>query len=199
MSKKIKLKPYKGSGSIKDWVHILLIAKEKRRARAYTVLLLIIMIGLVAYFMSKTNSQSELSVQQEVPDIPFTTEGELVFISRISSDTLAIIDIEVADNIQERARGLMYRQALPDNGGMLFIHDYEEMQSFWMKNTYIPLDILFVNAQKEIVTIHVNTTPMKEWSYASTLPALYVVEVNAGFCARHGITEGDKIEYSLTD
>lgn len=199
MSKKIKLKPFKVAGPIKGADHNGISRKKKSYVRIYIILLIIIVIGLVAYFMSKTNSQSELSVQQEVPDIPFTTEGELVFISRISSDTLAIIDIEVADDIQERARGLMYRQALPDNGGMLFIHDYEEMQSFWMKNTYIPLDILFVNAQKEIVTIHVNTTPMKEWSYASTLPALYVVEVNAGFCARHGITEGDKIEYSLTD
>jgi hypothetical protein len=81
---------------------------------------------------------------------------------------------------------------------MLFINSEEEMQSFWMKNTYIPLDMIFVNANKEIVTIHVNTTPLKEWNYTSTKPALYVVEVNAGFTNRHGIGTGDKIDFVIT-
>jgi uncharacterized membrane protein (UPF0127 family) len=64
-----------------------------------------------------------------------------------------------------------------------------------MKNTYIPLDIIFVNSEKIIVTIHPNTRPLKEWSYASTQPSLYVVEVNAGFCNRHHIRSGDRIAF----
>ncbi len=116
-------------------------------------------------------------MQSETIDIPFRKQGELFFTSQQNGDTLAMIDIEVADNDQLRARGLMYRRTLPENAGMLFIQSMEEMQSFWMKNTYIPLDILFVNRDKEIVTIHANTTPLKEWNYASTKPAIYVVEV----------------------
>lgn len=171
--------------------------KKKNNRRMYVVALLIVTIGLMAYFLLRTDSQTGTLVQPEVPDIPFIKEGELVFISGASSDTLAVIDIELADDNVKRARGLMYRRSMPENGGMLFIQDHEEMQSFWMKNTYIPLDMLFVNADKEIVTIHVNTTPLKEWSYASTEPALYIVEVNAGFTSRHGIRTGDKIEFAI--
>ncbi|HCB88353.1 MAG TPA: DUF192 domain-containing protein, partial [Porphyromonadaceae bacterium] len=120
------------------------------------------------------------------------------FLSAQNNDTLSVIDIEVADNNQRRARGLMYRKSLPADAGMLFVFDEEEIQGFWMKNTYIPLDMLFVNADNEIITIHTNTAPLKEWNYASTRPALYVVEVNAGYCAQKQITEGDKIIFELS-
>jgi hypothetical protein len=57
--------------------------------------------------------------------------------------------------------------------------------------------MLFVNANNEIITIHANTAPLREWNYASTKPALYVVEVNAGYCIQKNITEGDKINFSI--
>lgn len=195
MSKKNKLKPFKVAGTIKGSTRNEIAGKKKSKMRLYIVFLLIIAIGTVVYFMIKTNPRADGSALQETVDAPFTKEGELAFISRGSSDTLATIDIEIADNNQKRARGLMYRHTLPENGGMLFIHDHEEVQGFWMKNTYIPLDILFVNKEKEIVTIHMNTTPMKEWSYASSEPALYVVEVNAGFTSRYSVNIGDSIEF----
>lgn len=131
-------------------------------------------------------------------EISFNKQGTLAFLSAQNNDTLSVIDIEVADNNQRRARGLMYRKSLPADAGMLFVFDEEEIQGFWMKNTYIPLDMLFVNAGNEIITIHVNTAPLKEWNYASSQPALYVVEVNAGYCAQKQITEGDKIVFELS-
>jgi uncharacterized membrane protein (UPF0127 family) len=131
-------------------------------------------------------------------EISFNKQGTLAFLSAQNNDTLSVIDIEVADNNQRRARGLMYRKSLPADAGMLFVFDEEEIQGFWMKNTYIPLDMLFVNADNEIITIHANTAPLKEWNYASTRPALYVVEVNAGYCAQKQITEGDKIIFELS-
>lgn len=173
--------------------------RKKNNRNIYLIVFLIVIVaGLAVYFLQKSGSQSEISTQSETIDIPFQKQGELFFTSQQNSDTLARIDIEVADNDQLRARGLMYRRSLPENGGMLFTQNREEIQSFWMKNTYIPLDILFVNANKEIVTIHSNTTPLKEWNYASTQPALYVVEVNAGFSNRHGISTGDRIEFTIT-
>ena len=82
---------------------------------------------------------------------------------------------------------------MKENHGMLFIFPYEAEQSFWMKNTVIALDMIFVNSKLEIVKIHHNTTPFSEQSYSSGKPAEYVVEVNAGYSNRMGIKEGDKI------
>ncbi len=172
--------------------------RKKSNRKMYLITLLIVMAGLVIYFTLKPDISTEKPMPSEALDISFHKQGELMFIGQSTSDTLAIIDIEVADDNQKRARGLMYRKSLPVTGGMLFTHDMEQIQSFWMKNTYIPLDMIFVNSDKVIVTIHPNTTPMKEWSYASLEPALYVVEVNAGFCARHGISEGDNIDFVLS-
>lgn len=172
--------------------------KRKNSRNIYLAVLLVIAIGLVLFLLRKSNSDTEVISQSESLDIPFKKQGELLFISQQNNDTLAIIDIEVADDNQSRARGLMYRRTLPENAGMLFLQDREEMQSFWMKNTYISLDMLFVDANKEIVTIHANTTPLKEWSYASTKPSIYVVEVNAGFVNRHSISTGDKIAFTIS-
>lgn len=175
------------------------MSKRKKTNRGlFLIILLIAIAGSTIYFLQRSGTAQEVSSQTEAIDIPFRKQGDLFFTSQLNSDTLARIDIEVADNDQSRARGLMYRRSLPENAGMLFTQRMEEMQSFWMKNTYIPLDILFVNANKEIVTIHANTTPLKEWNYASTEPSLYVVEVNAGFSGRHGIRTGDKIEFVIT-
>lgn len=164
------------------------------------IILLLIGSSIILYVTQRSDKQGVIgiipSAEDQMTDIPFRKQGELFFTSQ-NGDTLAMIDIEVADNNQSRARGLMYRRSLPENAGMLFIQGMEEMQSFWMKNTYIPLDILFVNADKKIVTIHANTAPLKEWNYASTEPALYVVEVNAGFTNRHGIRTGDAIEFVI--
>ncbi len=172
--------------------------KKKSNRSIYLIVLLIVIAGLAVYFTQRGSGDQEIFTESEVMDIPFRKQGELSFISQPSGDTLAMIDIEVADDSQLRARGLMYRRSIPENAGMLFVQGMEEIQSFWMKNTYIPLDILFVDANKEIVTIHANTTPLKEWNYASTKPALYVVEVNAGFSNRHNISIGDRIEFMIT-
>ena len=123
----------------------------------------------------------------------FTKEGEVVFIS--GGAAIKKIDVEVADNEADRNRGLMYRPYMPDSVGMLFIFEQSEPQSFWMKNTIIPLDILYVNENKEIVYIHKNTTPYSEQSLPSYENAQYVVEVNGGFTDRYGIKVGDSISF----
>ena len=122
----------------------------------------------------------------------FKKEGELTFVDSVGTQ-LSKIDIEIADNDYERQLGLMNRQSMEEMQGMLFIFPNETFQSFWMRNTLFSLDILFVNSNKEIVTIHRNTTPLSEQSYPSTAPSIYVVEVNAGFCDRQNIKLGDKI------
>lgn len=122
----------------------------------------------------------------------FNKQGELSFTDSLNQFK-SKIDIEIADDDDKRMTGLMFRDKLAENQGMLFIFPEEDPQSFWMKNTVLPLDIIFVNAKQEIVKIHKNTTPYSEQSYASGKPAQYVVEVNAGYCEKNNIKEGDKI------
>jgi hypothetical protein len=107
------------------------------------------------------------------------------------------LDIEIADNDEERMRGLMDRQNLPDNAGMLFIFPNEEPRSFWMKNTFISLDIIYINSRKEIGSIQKYTQPKSTYSIPSEKPAMYVLEVNAGFTDKNGINAGDKIDFSF--
>ena len=159
-------------------------------------LLAVVAIAAVVVFfiMNQKESNPNFIAQDSAPT--FKKEGELLFINSTAGDTLATIDIEIADNDQKTAQGLMYRSSMPQNAGMLFLMPREDIQGFWMRNTYIALDMIFVNSKMEIVTIHPNTTPMKESSYTSTAPALYVVEVNAGFCHNNRIVKGDKIDFT---
>jgi uncharacterized membrane protein (UPF0127 family) len=105
------------------------------------------------------------------------------------------IDIQIANNDFDRELGLMFRKQMDENKGMLFIFPEEARQSFWMRNTLISLDMIFVNALNKIVTIHRNTQTLSDQSYPSTAPAKYVLEVNGGYCTKHDIKEGDKINF----
>lgn len=125
----------------------------------------------------------------------FIKQGELKFISKDGKKIISQIDIELAANDEKRTQGLMWRREMEENQGMLFVMEQQEMQSFWMLNTYIPLDILFVDELRQIVTIRSNTKPQSLDPVTSDKPALYVVEVNAGYCRKHGISVGDKIEF----
>ena len=107
------------------------------------------------------------------------------------------IDIEVADDDAERAQGLMNRPWMEETQGMLFIMENEERQSFWMRNTIIPLDIIYVSADKRIVSIAKDTQPFSEKSIPSAGPAKYVVEVIAGFSDKYGLKAGDRIEFEI--
>src|SRR5699024_12235641 len=96
-------------------------------------------------------------------------------------DTISTINVAIADNDQERNQGLMDVRNLPADKGMLFIFDENKPRGFWMANTPLPLDIIFVNADKEIVRIHHNAQPFSEKSLTTDKPAQYVIETNAGY------------------
>lgn len=104
------------------------------------------------------------------------------------------VTVEIADSPAKRSFGLMYRKELPEFHGMLFLFPREETQSFWMKNTPLSLDIIFIDSTLEIVEIAHSTTPFSEQSLSSGRPAQFVLEVNGGFCRRHGIQVGDRVE-----
>ncbi|MBI1936316.1 DUF192 domain-containing protein [Candidatus Woesearchaeota archaeon] len=105
------------------------------------------------------------------------------------------INVEIADDENERNNGLMFRKELDKDSGMLFTFNDEDYRTFWMKDTLIPLDIIFINKDWKIIDIK-NAVPCKEDPcrlYHSSLPAKYVLEVNAGFAQRNDIEPGDKI------
>ena len=127
----------------------------------------------------------------------FTKQGELQFISRENGEVAQAIDIEVKRDPLERNTGMMWRRSMKENQGMLFIMDQPEPQSFWMRNTYISLDIIFVDEDFRILNIRANAQPQTLESQTSIGDALYVVEVIGGFCEKNGIAAGDEIRFQL--
>lgn len=115
-----------------------------------------------------------------------------------NSTVIARVFVEVPDEREEFARGLMFRSHLPWNAGMLFAFDEEEPRRFWMKNTLIPLDMIFIDSSSKIIDIKENVPPCKQEecpTYPSREPAQYVLEVNAGFVREMGIKIGDQLRY----
>jgi uncharacterized membrane protein (UPF0127 family) len=165
------------------------------------ILLLIITIGFMIMFVNpvKKPSLKSASIVYEQPAVPakpvFRKDGELRFLEGKTSKVRSAIDIEIADNIAEREQGLMFRDTMAQNAGMLFLMETEEIQAFWMKNTILSLDIIFVDSDRRIVSIKSNCKPYSLDQIESVKPALYVVEVNAGYTAKQGINAGDMISF----
>lgn len=122
--------------------------------------------------------------------LEFTSSVEFL---NSAGELISEVEVAVADDDQSRSEGLMDVHDLPGNSGMLFIFDDEEPRSFWMANTPLSLDIIYINSEYEIVRIHRNTPPYSNENIQSGEPAKYVVEVNAGYTMRHDIVEGTTI------
>lgn len=162
-------------------------ATMQRRSWLLLLLILPLIAGVVFSIVPKPSPK--------MSGPAFVKQGELRFLSKDGKKIIATIDIELAANDEKRTRGLMWRRKMEENQGMLFVMEQQEIQSFWMLNTYIPLDIIFVDEQRQIVTIRSNTQPQSLDPVTSDQPALYVVEVNAGYCRKNGISVGDRIEF----
>lgn len=161
-------------------------------ARIAGVLLIVLLLAYLANVYIVKNRTRKIADRIEKAEPQFIKEGVLAFLSS-EGDTIRVIDLEIADDSPSRQQGLMYRSSMSDKRGMLFIFEREAKQSFWMKNTKMSLDILYISGNKEIVTIYKHTQPYSTTSIPSFKPALYVVELSAGFCDRYGVKEGDKI------
>lgn len=107
----------------------------------------------------------------------------------------AAVKVEIADTPDTRELGLMYRNHLGDNAGMLFIFPSPSATQFWMKNTVIPLDMLFADSNRKVVGIVANAQPYSEALLGGFGGTLYVLEVNGGYAAGHAIAVGDRLEF----
>ncbi len=125
----------------------------------------------------------------------FSKDGELFFLKKNTNEVIGKIDIEISYDEAEAETGMMHRNILGEDQGMLFILEKNIERSFWMKNTLIPLDIIFADSSKQIFKIYKEAKPLSEELIHSDKPVKCTIEVKAGYCERLGIQEGDTIRY----
>ncbi|WP_242205919.1 DUF192 domain-containing protein [Aestuariivivens insulae] len=151
-----------------------------------------LLLLLCASFSVTACKKEKKAIKQT--EVAFKKEGELTIFK--SDSTSVRLNIEIADTEYETQTGLMYRNSMAETQAMLFIFEDEQPRSFYMKNTSIPLDIIFIDANKTIVSFQKNAKPFDERSLPSNVPAKYVLEVNAGLVDRWNLKVGNTINYS---
>jgi len=129
-------------------------------------------------------------------EIEFKKEGELTLYKSTSDSIIAKLDIEIADTDYDVQTGLMYRNSMKENRGMLFVFPSMQERFFYMKNTRIALDLIYLDEKKTIVSFQENAKPLDEASLPSQVPAQYVLEINAGLAEKWLLEIGDRIEYT---
>tara|TARA_B100000497_G_scaffold126090_1_gene164028 strand:- start:1262 stop:1795 length:534 start_codon:yes stop_codon:yes gene_type:complete len=120
----------------------------------------------------------------------FIKEGIGYFLSNLG-DTIAKFQIELAESNKDIQIGMMWRKKMSKDMGMLFLMPEEKIQSFWMKNTYLPLDIIYINSENRVVSVIDNAKPMSESPMPSKEPAIFILEISGGECAKLGIQPGN--------
>ncbi len=140
-------------------------------------------------FCCKENDPEKI----RTPTIAFTKEGTIQLFKQKSDTLITSFDVEIAETDYETETGLMYRERLDENHAMFFVFPQEGMHSFYMKNTLIPLDIIFLKADSTIASFQKNAKPFDETGLSSGVPVKFVLEINAGLADRWSLAEGDRI------
>ncbi|MCM4169577.1 hypothetical protein KCTC52924_00358 [Arenibacter antarcticus] len=153
---------------------------------------------LIAIFTIVVSCKEDEKAIIKTESIAFKKEGSLKIVQQETDSILASLDIEIADNEYETATGLMYRSSMEAKQAMLFIFEDVAMRSFYMKNTEIALDILYIDDNKKIVSFQKNAQPFNESGLSSKVPAKYVLEINAGMSDKWKLAIGDSIAYEKT-
>jgi len=156
-----------------------------RQSTITAIILVCLAIVFCAWYFFPHSSNSG-------PDLNKTSPQDVAFM--LPNGTSDTVYVQVADTLQEQEKGLMNVTDLPEDDGMLFVFDTVQPESFWMENTPLPLDMVFVSDNLTINDINYNATPESQAVFTSDAPCKYVVEVNGGYCVDHGIGIGDKIE-----
>lgn len=136
--------------------------------------------------------------------LPSAAQSDLAPLSSFPTSTLTIdsragaqqFEVWIADTPTRQAQGLMFVRELPGSQGMLFINDPPRVASFWMRNTFIPLDMLFIDERGRIVEIFANTTPLSDTPIGARRPVRAVLELRGGESERRGIKKGDRVNHS---
>lgn len=159
---------------------------------------ILISAAIVASIFSLYNCKETTGSENKslTKEISFTKEGELTLLKGENDSIIATLDIEIADDDYSTQTGLMYRQSMAENQAMLFVFNDSKQRSFYMKNTEIPLDIIYINSNKEIVSFQKNAKSFDETSLPSEAVSQYVLEINAGLSDKWNLEKGDKIQFT---
>lgn len=148
-----------------------------------------------AVLLSVILFSASLTLSARAQPQPTLPQSELVIVT--SGKGPQRFTVELAENDQSRARGMMFRQSMAPDAGMLFDFKQEQMASFWMRNTLIPLDMIFIKADGTILNIHQRAIPRDETGINSAGPVRAVLEVNGGTASRLGIRPGDRVQHAI--
>ena len=147
--------------------------------------------GLTVIILFCSSCKNDEGKEIEVQNIEFRDDADLYLINK-ADDTIKTLDIEIADDNYSRATGLMYRESMEETQGMLFVYQRESIHNFYMKNTYIPLDLIFFDSDSTIVSFQKDAKPLDESLLPSQVPAQFILEINAGLSERWGLKTGDR-------
>jgi len=156
---------------------------------------LVILLSAVSLFVFSCKEDKNHSKVTRV-EIAFKKEGELSLLKASNDSLIQKINIEIADDEYQTETGLMYRSSMEDSQGMLFIFPDSQYRYFYMRNTEIPLDIIYIDKDLTIVSIQKNAKPHDETSLPSEGPAKYVLEIKGGLSTTWNLQKGDKIQFS---
>jgi len=148
-------------------------------------------IGMLIFQSCKEESKKVIKTEP----VAFKKEGELTIFKSETDSVIVPLNIEIADSEYETQTGLMYRQSMENEQGMLFVFSDVAMHSFYMKNTEFPLDLIFIKENMSIGSFQENAQPLSESSLSSKVPVKYVLEVNAGLVAKWALKVGDSVAY----
>jgi uncharacterized membrane protein (UPF0127 family) len=154
------------------------------------ILRTILLIALIA--VTITVMAAFAACAQEQPKV--ATTGQVAITGQDGRD-LIVVNVEVAATNAKRELGLMFRRHLDEAAGMIFLFKQPQHLTFWMKNTLIPLDMIFADSDGRIVGIVENAAPLSESIDAVDGDSQYVLEVNGGFSKRHGVIAGDRLRF----
>lgn len=175
--------------------------RARRRGRLFVIGFVVVLAGVVAASlitnltrMAARDAQAQ-SQPKAGPGAPAAAATEPLEI--VSGDRRHRFAVEVMRTPESRARGLMFRRSMPEDAGMLFDFERDQLVAMWMKNTYLPLDMVFIFADGRIHRIEARTEPESERTISSGVAVRSVLEINAGVAAKLGLKPGDRVIHPM--
>lgn len=175
--------------------------QTRKLLAVFSILSVLVTLAVVSGELREGQQNNESFGQLDYEEV---NESEIKAVFVKDNTSLAELELETAETPEERRVGLMNRTSLENGTGMIFIWDSSDERNFWMKNTYVPLDMIFVSAERTIRTIkradpepNVSEEDLK--TYSSEGPVRYVIETNQNFTDKYGISEGDRVSFNFSE